>query len=69
MCTEPVVPIISHPARGTLYPLSLDEAELARQATLHGLYKDTLHGELYLAPVKDTLRVLDLGTGRGRTLG
>jgi trans-aconitate methyltransferase len=29
------------------------------------LYIDTLCGKLYLAPVEDTLRVLDLGTGRG----
>ena len=32
---------------------------------MHDLYKDTLCGELNLAPVKDALKVLDLGTGRG----
>jgi SAM-dependent methyltransferase len=49
----------------TLYPLPIDRTELDRQGVLHVMYKDTLGGELSLAPVGDARRVLDLGTGRG----
>jgi SAM-dependent methyltransferase len=49
----------------TLYPLPIDRTELDRQGVLHVMYKDTLDGELSLAPVGDARMVLDLGTGRG----
>jgi methylase of polypeptide subunit release factors len=45
--------------------LSIDRTELDRQGVLHMIYKDILGGELFLAPVKNARRVLDLGTGRG----
>lgn len=47
------------------YLLPNDESENDRQDMLHELHLQILDGKLYLAPIKEPQRVIDLGTGTG----
>ncbi|KAI5777399.1 UMTA methyltransferase family protein, partial [Geopyxis carbonaria] len=47
------------------YALPNDEQECSRLNLFHHLFRMRLDGELFIAPVKDPQRVLDIGTGTG----
>lgn len=47
------------------YMLPNDEAEMDRLDLQHQLWMITLHDELFLAPIKNPKRALDIGTGTG----
>jgi glucose dehydrogenase len=54
-----------HSYREGAYVLPNDEAEQDRQDLLHHVRNLTLGGQLFLAPLKDPIRALDIGTGTG----
>ncbi|KAL1991059.1 hypothetical protein VTN49DRAFT_5563 [Thermomyces lanuginosus] len=54
-----------HKFRDGSYLLPNDESENDRQDMLHELHLQILDGKLYLAPIKEPQRVIDLGTGTG----
>ncbi|KAL1991401.1 hypothetical protein VTN49DRAFT_5393 [Thermomyces lanuginosus] len=54
-----------HKFRDGSYLLPNDETESDRLDMLHELFLQTLHRKLYLAPIKNPQRVIDLATGTG----
>ncbi|KAF2817315.1 S-adenosyl-L-methionine-dependent methyltransferase [Mytilinidion resinicola] len=54
-----------HGYREGEYVLPNDEAEQDRQDLLHHVRNLTLGGKLFLAPIKNPQRVIDVGTGTG----
>lgn len=54
-----------HAYKAGAYILPNDEEEQNRLDLQHHIYLFCLGGELYLAPIKNPLRVLDVGTGTG----
>lgn len=48
------------------YPIPNDDEEFKRETFKHVMFKEMLHGKLYLAPLNETpQKVIDLGTGFG----
>jgi trans-aconitate methyltransferase len=54
-----------HAFKPGAYPLPNDEAELDRLNIVHHMLKKALDDKLFLAPISDFHRVLDIGTGTG----
>jgi SAM-dependent methyltransferase len=54
-----------HAFKSGAYPLPNDEEELERLNVVHNMVKTALGDKLYLAPISDFGRVLDIGTGTG----
>ena len=43
-----------------------DEEEFKRESLKHAMFKEVLHGKLYLAPIgPNAQKIIDLGTGFG----
>lgn len=48
------------------YPIPNDDEEFKRETFKHVMFKEMLHGKLYLAPLGETpQKIIDLGTGFG----
>ncbi|KAH8912639.1 S-adenosyl-L-methionine-dependent methyltransferase [Coniochaeta sp. PMI_546] len=48
------------------YPMPNDEEEFKRESLKHAMFKEVLHGQLFLAPVgPNAQKIIDLGTGFG----
>lgn len=58
-------PNMSTDGNSTAYLLPNDEQENDRLDMVHELCLQVLHRKLYLAPIKNPQRVIDLGTGTG----
>ncbi|KAK4494688.1 hypothetical protein PRZ48_014044 [Zasmidium cellare] len=54
-----------HSYREGSYQFPNDEKEQDRLDLFHALFTECLHGKLFLAPVQDPRRILDIGTGTG----
>lgn len=48
------------------YPMPNDDEEFKRESLKHAMFKEVLHGQLFLAPVGPNVqKIIDLGTGFG----
>lgn len=48
------------------YPMPNDDDECKRESLKHAMFKEVLHGKLYLAPIgSNAQKIIDLGTGFG----